>query len=79
MPGVRARENESFEGTMRRFKRIVEKSGVLSEVKKRDRFESESEKKKRAKAAAQKRARKKKLQRDPRLDEDRVISRRGRH
>ena len=33
MPVVRLRENEPFEIALRRFKRICEKSGVLSEVR----------------------------------------------
>lgn len=59
MPGVRVREHESFEQAMRRFKRAVEKSGVLSEVRKRERFVPPSQLKQRALAAAAKRFRKK--------------------
>ena len=30
MPGIRVKEHENFEAAMRRFKRVVEKSGVLN-------------------------------------------------
>lgn len=61
MPGIRVREHESFELAMRRFKRVVEKSGILSEMRKREFFEKRSERRKRALAAAIKRFRKKQL------------------
>lgn len=61
MPGVRVRDNESFEQAMRRFKRAVEKSGVLSEVRKRERFEPPSQERQRKIAAAVKRFRKKQM------------------
>lgn len=63
MPGVRVRDNEGFEAALRRFKRAVEKAGVLAEVRKREHFMPPSQKKQRAIAAAVKRLRKK-LQRD---------------
>lgn len=59
MPGIRVRENEGYDSFIRRFKRAVEKSGVLSEMRRRESFESPSEQRKRAKAAAVKRFRKK--------------------
>ncbi len=61
MPGIKVRDNEVFESALRRFKRIVEKSGVLSEMRKREFHETPSEKKKRALAAAVKRFRKKQM------------------
>ena len=39
---VRIRDNESFEQAIRRFKKQVEKGGVLSEVKKREHYEKPS-------------------------------------
>ena len=39
---VKLRDNESFEAAFRRFKKSCEKSGVLSEVKKREHFEKPS-------------------------------------
>lgn len=47
MPVVHVREEESFENALRRFKRKVEKSGVLTELRKRQYFEKPSVKRKR--------------------------------
>jgi len=54
MPGVRVRENESFEGALRRFKKQCEKSGILSEVRKREYYEKPSIQRKRKMIAARK-------------------------
>lgn len=54
MPVVNVRDDESFEGALRRFKRKVEKSGVLTELKKRQYFEKPSVKRKRKKMQAEK-------------------------
>ena len=54
MPGVRVRENESFEGALRRFKKQCEKSGILSEIRKREYYEKPSIQKKRTMIAARK-------------------------
>ena len=54
MPVVYVREDESFEGAMRRFKRKCEKSGILTELKKRQHFEKPSVKRKRKQAQARK-------------------------
>ena len=54
MPVVYIREEESFEGAMRRFKRKCEKSGILTELKKRQHFEKPSVKRKRKEAQAAK-------------------------
>jgi small subunit ribosomal protein S21 len=59
MPGVKIRENESFENALRRFKKLCEKTGILSEVRKREHYEKPSIKKKRKILAAKKRAMKK--------------------
>lgn len=56
MPGAtRKHEKEKFESLMRRFKRAVEKDGVLQELRKREHFEKPSAIRKRAKTAAKKR------------------------
>jgi small subunit ribosomal protein S21 len=47
VPLVTVREDESFEGALRRFKRKCEKSGILTELKKRQHFEKPSVKRKR--------------------------------
>ena len=52
---VRIRDNESFEQAFRRFKKSCEKSGLLSEVKKREHFEKPSIKAKKKSIAARKR------------------------
>ena len=55
MPGVRIKENESFENALRRFKKQVEKTGILSEVRKREHYEKPSTKRKKKMLAAKKR------------------------
>ena len=47
MPVVTVREDEPFENALRRFKRKCEKSGILTELKKRQHFEKPSVKRKR--------------------------------
>ena len=47
MTGVIVRPGESFEKALRRFTKTCEKSGVLSDVKKNQRFEKPSEERKR--------------------------------
>lgn len=52
MPVVYVKDDESFENALRRFKRKCEKSGVLTEIKKRQYYEKPSEKRKRKEAQA---------------------------
>lgn len=59
MAGVRVRDGEPFESALRRFKKQVEKAGVLSEIRKREHYEKPSVKKKKKAIAARKRAQKK--------------------
>ncbi len=59
MPGVRVRENDTFESALKRFKKQCEKAGILSEVRKREHYEKPSIKKKKKALAARKRALKK--------------------
>mgnify|MGYP005838517909 FL=1 len=59
MPAVIVRDGESFESALRRFKKLCEKTGILSEVKKREHFEKPSVKRKKKMLAAKKRALKK--------------------
>jgi len=54
VPLVTVREDESFEGALRRFKRKCEKSGILTELKKRQHFEKPSVKRKRKEVQARK-------------------------
>ena len=39
MPAIRVKENEPFEVAMRRFKRAVEKTGLLTELRAREAYE----------------------------------------
>jgi small subunit ribosomal protein S21 len=48
------RDDESFESALRRFKRKCEKSGILTELKKRQHFEKPSVKRKRKAVQARK-------------------------
>ncbi|OPY79030.1 MAG: 30S ribosomal protein S21 [Syntrophorhabdus sp. PtaU1.Bin153] len=59
MPAIVIRDGESFESALRRFKRLCEKTGILSEVKKREHYEKPSVKRKKKMLAAKKRAMKK--------------------
>jgi small subunit ribosomal protein S21 len=59
MPGIVIRDGESFEAAIKKFKKQCEKSGILSEVRKRESFEKPSVKRKKKQAAARKRAMKK--------------------
>ncbi|MCB0360777.1 MAG: 30S ribosomal protein S21 [Bdellovibrionales bacterium] len=55
MPGVKVRENDSYEVAIRRFKKQVEKAGVLSEVRRREFYEKPSVRRKKKSLAARKR------------------------
>jgi small subunit ribosomal protein S21 len=54
VPLIVVKEDESFENALRRFKRKCEKSGILSELKKRQHYEKPSAKRKRKAIAARK-------------------------
>jgi len=55
MPGVVVREDESFENALRRFKKQIQKSGILGEAKKRRAYDKPSVKKKKKSLLARKR------------------------
>ncbi|HLR29133.1 MAG TPA: 30S ribosomal protein S21 [Paenalcaligenes sp.] len=55
MTVVRVKENEPFEVAMRRFKRTVEKTGLLTELRSREFYEKPTAERKRKRAAAVKR------------------------
>ena len=55
MPNIRVKENEPFEAAIRRFKRTVEKTGLLTELRAREFYEKPTTERKRKKAAAVKR------------------------
>jgi len=46
MSGTKVGENETLESALRRFKKDCSRSGVMSEVKKREHYEKPSVKKK---------------------------------
>jgi len=56
MPGVKVREDETFENALKRFKKLCDRTGILSEARKREYYEKPSVKKKRKALAARKRA-----------------------
>lgn len=55
MAEVRVKENESLDSALRRFKRQCARSGVLSELRKREHYEKPSVKRKKKSEAARKR------------------------
>jgi small subunit ribosomal protein S21 len=59
MPGVVVREDEPFENAIRRFKKQLQRSGVLGEVKRRRAYDKPSVKKKKKSILARKRLLKK--------------------
>jgi len=59
MPAIIVRDGESFETALRRFKKQCERTGILSEVKKREHYEKPSVKRKGKVLAAKKRILKK--------------------
>lgn len=59
MPGIRLRDGDSVEIAIKKFKKQCEKSGVLSDLKKREAYEKPSIRRKKKAVAARKRAMKK--------------------
>ena len=55
MTTVRVKENEPYEIALRRFKRTIEKLGLLTDLRAREFFEKPTTERKRKKAAAVKR------------------------
>ena len=55
MPKVTSYNNEPFERLLRRFKKAVDKSNILKDLRKKEYYEKPSAAKKRALAAAKKR------------------------
>jgi len=55
LPGVIVREDEPFEQALKRFKKMCEKAGILSEIKKREYYEKPSVRRKKKLMAARKR------------------------
>ncbi|PKM83063.1 MAG: 30S ribosomal protein S21 [Firmicutes bacterium HGW-Firmicutes-14] len=55
MAEVKVGKNETLDSALRRFKKSCQKSGVLSEVRKREHYEKPSVKRKKKSEAARKR------------------------
>lgn len=52
MPGIIVQDGESFEKALKRFTKICEKSGIIADFKKHQRYEKPSDRKKREVNAA---------------------------
>ncbi len=59
MPVVKLKDNEPFEVAMKRFKKQVEKAGILTELRRREYYDKPSVRRKKKAAASRKRALKK--------------------
>ena len=57
MPGIKVKENESFEVAMRRFKRTIENSNRISDIRSLKYYEKPTTRRKRKRQAAIKRQR----------------------
>lgn len=55
MPTVIIKDDEPFEFALRKFKKLVERAGILAELRRREHYEKPSEVKKRKILAARKR------------------------
>ena len=55
MSEIRVKDNESLDNALRRFKRQCAKSGVMTEIRKREHYEKPSVKRKKKSEAARKR------------------------
>ncbi len=55
MAEVKLKEGESLDSALRRFKRQVQRTGVLAELRKREHYEKPSVKRKKKSEAARKR------------------------
>jgi len=55
MPSIYVKENEPYEVAIRRFKRLIEKTGLLNELRSREFYEKPTAEKKRKRSAAVKR------------------------
>ena len=63
MPGLKVKDNESYDSAVRRFKKQCEKAGILSEIRRREFYEKPSVRRKKKSIAARKRALKRLIER----------------
>ena len=61
MVRVVVRDNESIQEAVRRFRKLVERSGIKKEMRRREYYEKPSEIKRRARLRAERRARRSRL------------------
>jgi len=54
---IRLGESETIESALRRFKKKIQKAGILSEIRRRERYEKPSLRRKRKLEASRKRSR----------------------
>ncbi len=59
MPYIKVKESEPFDLSLRRFKRLCEKAGIVAEVKRKTAYEKPTWERKRKAAAALKRTQRK--------------------
>lgn len=71
MPSIRVKENENFEVSLRRFKRLCEKASILADLRRHEFYEKPTWKRKRKKASAVKRFQKKIMREQMALERDR--------
>lgn len=71
MPSIRVKENENFEVSLRRFKRLCEKASILADLRRHEFYEKPTWKRKRKKASAIKRFQKKILRDQMAKEKDR--------
>lgn len=57
MTQIKVKEGERFDSVLKRFRKMVEKSGIMQELRKHEHYDKPSVKKKRKMVAAKKRAR----------------------
>jgi small subunit ribosomal protein S21 len=70
MPSIRVKENENFEVSLRRFKRLCEKASILADLRRHEFFEKPTWKRKRKKASAVKRYQKKLTREQTAMEKD---------
>ena len=70
MPSIRVKDNENFEVSLRRFKRLCEKASILADLRRHEYYEKPTWKRKRKKASAVKRYQKKLLREQLALEKD---------
>ncbi len=61
MTEVKVRQDESIDAALRRFKRECERAGLMTEIKKREYYESPSVRRKRKAAEAKRKQRRRQL------------------